>query len=354
MDGGNFNGLHMACELSMTDPSSDPNFDRVTQLAATIFGLPYAALILAENGAAELKSTYGTGDLPQAAIPDVGNLQAEPRLADLDAMTHDVGLRFRASAPLVGGAGALLGWLCVMGREPRQDFGPTETRILQGLADMAVELVELRRDQLALLERSREITHLAHHDPLTELGNRRHLDKALSHTIKGLRPQEQLVLYCVDLDGFKRVNDSLGHGAGDLLLRDVTMRLRGAIRPSDTIARIGGDEFAIVQSGVRAVAESARFANGIIAAVSKPYGLNGHQVRIGTSIGAAVGRFPLPSPEQLLFEADRALYRAKEAGRGRFAMFDSARASPAPARFVLSRLRFDPSTKGHRPVRVHP
>ncbi len=354
MDGGDCKGLHTACELSMTDPSSDPNFDRVTQLAATIFGLPHAILILVGDNAAELKSTFGFGDLARAEAVVASDPTLEPRLADLGGLADQADLRFLASAPLVGGAGAAFGWLCVMGREPRQDFDPTEIRILQGLADMAVELVELRRDQLALLERSREITHLAHHDPLTELGNRRHLDKALSHTIKGLRPQEQLVLYCVDLDGFKRVNDSLGHGAGDLLLRDVTMRLRGAIRPSDTIARIGGDEFAIVQSGVRAVAESARFANGIIAAVSRPYGLNGHQVRIGTSIGAAVGRFPLPSPEQLLFEADRALYRAKEAGRGRFAMFDSARASPAPARFVLSRLRFDASPKGHRPVRAHP
>ena len=350
MDGGDCTGLHMTCELSMTGPSSDPNFDRVTRLAATIFGLPYAVLFLAGSHGAELKSTFGFGDLPDG--PVVPSSDVEPRLSGLGRLTDDLGLHFQASAPMAGEAGAVLGWLCVMGSEPRPGFDATETRILQGLADMAVELVEMRREQLALLERSREIAHLAHHDPLTELGNRRHLDKALSHTIKGLRPHEQLVLYCVDLDGFKRVNDSLGHGAGDLLLRDVTMRLRSAIRPSDTIARIGGDEFAIVQSGVRAVAESTRFANSIISAVSKPYGLNGHSVRIGTSIGAAVGRFPSPSPEQLLFEADRALYRAKETGRGRFAMFDGARAGAAAPRFVLSRLRFDPPAP--RPVRVHP
>ena len=336
---------------SLLEVSPEPDFDRLTRLASTIFGLPVSVVRLADGDGTVVKSCHGLDPdgllwpvLDRAAKDHrtvvVADAQADRRFADLPCVTGDPRIRFFAAAPLIGPDGSCFGSLDVMDRDPNRRFGETECSILEGLAQTAADLHDARAQQIRLLDRTREIAHLANQDPLTELGNRRHLDRVLGQAIKAIRPSEQIVVYYVDLDGFKKVNDTLGHASGDLLLREVTKRLRGQMGAGDTIARIGGDEFAIMQRGDQAAAQAPAFANGIIGSVARPYGLYGQSVRIGTSIGASVGRHPVPTPEQMLKEADQALYRAKAAGRGRFAMFDNSRPNVMVPRFALTSMRF--------------
>jgi diguanylate cyclase (GGDEF)-like protein len=167
------------------------------------------------------------------------------------------------------------------------------------------------------------IAHLAHHDVLTDLPNRALLreraEKALSSMRLGGR---RSALHLLDLDRFKEVNDTLGHPIGDALLKSVTQRLRGCVREGDTIARLGGDEFAILQKATEPASESTALARRVQEAISAPFDLDGHHVRIGTSIGIALAPGDGEDPDQLLKNADLALYRAKNEGRGTYRFFE--------------------------------
>ena len=161
----------------------------------------------------------------------------------------------------------------------------------------------------------------AHHDALTGLPNRRSLHDRLTGALKRLarQPGAVAVLF-LDLDGFKKVNDTLGHETGDELLRVVAGRIQASIRDADTAARIGGDEFVVVLENVTGDPEAAagRVAAKLIAAVSAPLELPAGRAVVGTSIGIAVTADPTHDPDALLRAADNAMYRAKSTGRGRF------------------------------------
>ena len=167
-----------------------------------------------------------------------------------------------------------------------------------------------------------KITHMAHHDALTELPNRvLFRDKLEEAVARSGRGEPCAVLY-LDLDHFKTVNDTLGHPIGDRLLRAVTERLRVQIRETDTLARLGGDEFAVVQSSTEQPRDATILAERLIASLSAPYVLDGYQVMIGTSIGIALVPGDGRDPDQILKNADLALYRAKSRGRGRYCFFE--------------------------------
>jgi diguanylate cyclase (GGDEF)-like protein len=167
-----------------------------------------------------------------------------------------------------------------------------------------------------------EIEHMAHHDALTDLANRVLLNERLEQALARGRHDETMALHHLDLDRFKAVNDTMGHPAGDRLLRMVADRLRGLVRGVDTIARMGGDEFAIVQVAIDDAADASALAQRIIAVLSEPYDIDGQQVTIGVSNGVAVGPGDGLSPDELLRNADLALYRAKDEGRGTFRFFE--------------------------------
>ncbi len=166
------------------------------------------------------------------------------------------------------------------------------------------------------------IAHMALHDTLTGLPNRVLLNERLDDALRRGKRGEIVATHLIDLDHFKTVNDSLGHPAGDKLLRTVADRLRALIRETDTIARMGGDEFAIIQTAISQPADATSLAHRAIEAVSSPYLVEGHQVVIGTSIGIAVGPSDGLTPEQLIRNADLALYRAKGDGRGTYRFFE--------------------------------
>ena len=166
-----------------------------------------------------------------------------------------------------------------------------------------------------------KIAHMALHDALTDLANRTLLNERLEQALARAKLDEIVATHILDLDHFKHVNDTLGHPAGDQLLKKVADRLRTLVRDTDTIARMGGDEFAIVQVAISEPADANSLAHRIIDEISRPYEIDGQQVVIGTSIGIAIGPADGRSPDQLIRNADLALYRAKGEGRGAFCFF---------------------------------
>jgi diguanylate cyclase (GGDEF)-like protein len=164
-----------------------------------------------------------------------------------------------------------------------------------------------------------KIAHMALHDGLTDLPNRALFNERLEHA---LACGETVAAHLLDLDLFKNVNDTLGHEVGDKLLQAVACRLRTVVRETDTVARMGGDEFAVVQAAIAHPAEAATLAERIIASIGEPYDIAGHQVIVGTSVGVSVGPADGSDPGQLMRNADLALYRAKNAGRGTFHFFE--------------------------------
>jgi diguanylate cyclase (GGDEF)-like protein len=181
-----------------------------------------------------------------------------------------------------------------------------------------------------------QISHLAHHDALTNLPNRTLFREQMEEALRRLRRDEQLAVLCLDLDHFKDINDSLGHPIGDELLKAVARRLGECVRDTDTIARLGGDEFAIVQMGVdRQPAEATALASRLVDVLGAPYDLGGHQVIIGASIGLSIAPADGTDPDQLLKNADMALYRAKADGRGTYRFFEPEMDARAQARRSL-------------------
>jgi diguanylate cyclase (GGDEF)-like protein len=167
-----------------------------------------------------------------------------------------------------------------------------------------------------------KIAYMALHDALTNLPNRALLNERLELALNRVKRGELVATHLLDLDHFKNVNDTLGHPVGDKLLRVVADRLRAVVRETDTIARMGGDEFAVIQANIAQPADATVLAQRIIEAVGEPYDIDGHQVVIGTSVGIAVGPVDGVAPDQLIRNSDLALYRAKDKGRGIYRFFE--------------------------------
>jgi diguanylate cyclase (GGDEF)-like protein/PAS domain S-box-containing protein len=181
-----------------------------------------------------------------------------------------------------------------------------------------------------------QLRHQARTDALTGLPNRRQFVDRLERALAARDGTSVGVLY-LDLDGFKRVNDSFGHAAGDALLMEVAARLKSALRPGDLVARQGGDEFTVLVDGLSGVADALQVANRILAALRRPVMLGQHEAGIGTSIGLTVCGARAVSALDLLREADTALYQAKAAGKGCTAIFDAAMDARTQERMTLER-----------------
>ena len=172
-------------------------------------------------------------------------------------------------------------------------------------------------------QRSEErIAHMARHDALTDLPNRVLLLEQLNHEIKRVKRGECLAVLCLDLDQFKSVNDALGHHIGDELLKLVGERLRGCTRELDIVARMGGDEFAIIMTQMDQAADAATLSKRIRDSVIRPYQVEGHQIVTDISIGISVAPMDAVEFDELLRNADMALYDAKADGRGTFRFFE--------------------------------
>ncbi len=177
------------------------------------------------------------------------------------------------------------------------------------------DITDLRRAEA-------QIRHMARHDALTDLPNRVLFKESLEEALKRIRRDEKIAVLSLDLDHFKSVNDTLGHPIGDLLLKAVADRLRKSLRENDAVARFGGDEFSVAQVGVEQPHAATILAQRLLDELGAPYDVGGHQTVVGVSIGIAVAPADGTDPEQLLKNADMALYRAKFDGRGVYRFFE--------------------------------
>ena len=179
------------------------------------------------------------------------------------------------------------------------------------------------------------IAYMARHDTVTDLPNRLLLRERIEGAITLARRETGFAVLCLDLDNFKQVNDTLGHGVGDELLRAVAHRIRACLREVDTVARLGGDEFAIIQAAVERPEDAATLARRILDVISAPYALAHHSVTVGVSIGIALGPRDGLEADRLMQCADVALYRAKGDGRGVFRFFEAEMDARLQARRFL-------------------
>lgn len=193
-----------------------------------------------------------------------------------------------------------------------------------GFVTTYLDVTEQRRQQAL-------IAHLAHHDPLTDLPNRVLMLDRLSQALARVKRGDVMALFYLDLDRFKPVNDTYGHAVGDALLAEVAKRFRTATRETDTVARVGGDEFVVLQSGVRLVSDIEVLAERLVRMISGRYRIAGHSVEIGVSIGIAIAPVDGFDPDELMKRADKALYRCKSQGGLDYCFYAAAE----PVRAVL-------------------
>ena len=182
------------------------------------------------------------------------------------------------------------------------------------------------------------VRYLAAHDVLSGALNRASFHEVLRQAASGHDAGGPgFAVLCLDLDRFKDVNDTLGHAAGDAVLREVARRLRGVLRQGDELARLGGDEFAVLQVGVSAAHDVASLARRVVEALAEAYDVgSGEHVSCGASVGAAIHGMDATDTDELLHKADLALYRAKRAGRGTFSFYDAALDDQMPERRALA------------------
>ena len=181
------------------------------------------------------------------------------------------------------------------------------------------------------------IVHLAHHDALTGLPNRKLFYVQLEQALKRVRRGERLAVLYLDLDHLKRINDTLGHSAGDRLIKAVADRLCGCVRDVDLVARLSGDEFVIIQASLNQNADAAVLATRIREAVHEPFDLDGNRVVVDISIGISIAPDDASEFDELLKTADIALYEAKNMGRGTFCFYEAEMNARIQARAELER-----------------
>lgn len=321
--------------LALADTDLDHAFIAAASAVAEGLGVEYSrvALLDADDGAFQLKAGAGweTGWVgrrisearPRSHLTFVAN-SAEPVIVD-DFRSES---RFTPSAMLeshgiISGIEVLIGEIAgsygVLGAYARQTrkFTSDDIGFLQSIANTLSTAIErTRADQ--------RLEYLAQHDPLTDLPNRALLTDRLNVALaQAQRSGRHLALMYMDLDKFKDINDRYGHAQGDLVLREVAIRLSHCVRSSDTVSRQGGDEFLLVLPEIESSNDATRVAQKVISSLAQPFMLEGGEVMMSGSIGIACYPENGRDAESLLRNADTAMYAAKELGRNRYQLSDA-------------------------------
>lgn len=216
--------------------------------------------------------------------------------------------------------------------ELAESFNTMADRIASAEAELRAHQAELERH---VAERTRQLHHLAHHDPLTQLPNRRKLSTHLEGALSRAGRLKRVALLFVDVDNFKSINDTLGHSFGDRVLQHIAQRLHTATGATGLLARLGGDEFTVLLEDVKSGEQVANHAAQIVATLQEPLVVDGRVLTTSASVGASLYPDHAADAEGLLRAADVALFRAKELGRNRFALYSPALYDAAAQRFRL-------------------
>lgn len=222
-------------------------------------------------------------------------------------------------------------WLCsLIEIDSHIDVPPIDRPTLNPLAkptpkdSVAAEISRLERENKRLRDLATVVSRESNEDPLTGLSNRRHLELRLNDYLAALRGSgEEFAVVFVDLDRFKSVNDTLGHEAGDALLVSVAETLRRLSQKDDTVARLGGDEFVVIRQLGTSALDISGLADAIILELGKKFSFEGRSISRSASVGVAIATKMTESPEQIMVDADAALYHAKASGRARWSYFTS-------------------------------
>ncbi len=318
-------------QLALEGTDIDALSDEAVALMDRVLDIDIGAILKLLSGGDELLLISGIGlpDVGEARVPTGHESQSgyalatgEPVVVDdwetenrfrESKLQVDTGMR-SAAAVLIKAKGDPYGVLGVGSRIPNR-FTQDDISFMQAIANVLANGIERRRNE----EHTR---HEALHDPLTGLPNRNLFLDRLQHGLSAAARRETAVaVLFLDLDQFKLVNDSLGHAAGDELLAAVAPRIEQALRPGDTVARFGGDEFAVLAEDIGNERGATRIAERIAEALTHPFILREREHFVSASVGIAIGEGKEP-PEALIRDADAALYRAKEHGRGGYEIFD--------------------------------
>ncbi|RAU21303.1 response regulator [Paramagnetospirillum kuznetsovii] len=285
----------------------------LASVAEGIITVNEQGLIDTANPAVDRMFAYGPGKLIRQHI---GVLMAE-------TMRDHHGDMFKS---YLGGGTKLMGRAVEsMGRRSDGSLFPLEISVSELRHGKSRLFTGILRDISERKENEERIKRLAHHDSLTGLPNRNLLNDRINHALARVRRHggRMAVLY-VDLDKFKPINDTLGHEAGDVVLKEVARRLSTCIRGSDTVSRVGGDEFVVVMEEVARPGEAAMVARKIIDSLTKPVEFNEHACQVGASIGIAIFPDDGATMEEVSKAADVAMYRVKHSGRNAFCFYSDS------------------------------
>ncbi len=320
--------------LSLLDTPAEENFDRITRVASRALRAPIALIVLVTEDRQFFKSMEG---LPEPWASRRGTLLSHSfcqhvvtfraPLIVTDARVHplvrdnlairDLEVIAYAGVPLTTTDGHTVGSFCAIDTNPHE-WSETDIALLTDLAALVMHEIEFH----ALALREIQLAHRASHDALTDLPNRTVFTERLADALASTRHrQDTLAVLFLDVDGFKSVNDRLGHAAGDQLLVMVAERLRQCVRANDMVARFGGDEFTVLLPELETRDEAITVTERIMTRLHAPYHLDGMTVTVEVTVGIARNASALDQASDLIRDADVAMYRAKRQGRARYELF---------------------------------
>ena len=344
--------LYQSSRIMQHSPELDSALVALLDHARTMFRAEVAEVILypRDDAREALRTTSIHDAAPDVMVPEAINLEAGLHgrvVGERRAFLTTSAVRILAGrpirqamvSPLIGESG-LIGAMAVANRLTEgTSFDDDDLLLLETLANQAAVALENGQLEQSLAELSRlkeQLRHQAYHDPLTGLANRAMFAEQVEALLAARQPGLDAVVLFLDLDDFKLVNDTLGHGAGDRLLRVVAERINGCVRSEDLAARLGGDEFAVLLLDTPNLDRSMSVAQRIIEALQVPFQIGGHEISVGASIGIAATSRSDDSADVLLRNADVAMYTAKAAGKRRAAVFEPTMHAALVARHSLS------------------
>ena len=327
-------------KFGILDTLPEPQFDRLVALATQFFNMPMASVTFVDEHRQWFKARIGLEAsegprsisfcslaIAQEGVMVVPDAARDARLKTFANVTGEPHLRFYAGAPLISSDGHKLGTFCVLDQHPRE-FSTEQEAMLESFAAMAMDELNLRRVV-------QDLGTMALHDTLTGLPNRTHFRQLMAQACRRAdHSGEKVVVGLMDLNRFKIVNDTLGHASGDELLQQVALRLKHSLATSDVVARMSGDEFTVLLTDVRSARDATNVIKRLQRVFEEPFKLRGQEVFVHCSLGLSSYPDNTPNPEQLLNQADAAMYRVKRAGGG-YAWFDAAQDQRSPVEIEL-------------------